>query len=112
MMSGGRTAPLNPVRVEKAALFYNWSPFFALNTLNVIGSAVTLLLLPVTSWIYAAVAVLIGAWFVFSAHRLHHDIVAGHDVTPMKLFHLSNAYLCALFAAIAVDAAVGLPVLF
>ena len=45
MMSGGRTAPLNPVRVEKAALFYNWSPFFALNTLNVIGSAVTLLLL-------------------------------------------------------------------
>jgi protoheme IX farnesyltransferase len=29
----------------------------------------------------------------------------------MKLFHLSNLYLCALFIAIAVDAAVGLPVL-
>ena len=30
---------------------------------------------------------------------------------PMTLFHLSNMYLCGLFAAIAVDAAVGLPVL-
>ena len=29
----------------------------------------------------------------------------------MKLFHLSNMYLCGLFVAIAVDAAVGLPVL-
>jgi len=29
----------------------------------------------------------------------------------MKLFHLSNMYLCGLFAAIAVDAVVGLPVL-
>ena len=29
----------------------------------------------------------------------------------MRLFHLSNVYLCVLFAAIAVDAALGLPVL-
>ena len=29
----------------------------------------------------------------------------------MRLFHLSNAYLCMLFASIAVDAAIGLPVL-
>ena len=29
----------------------------------------------------------------------------------MTLFHLSNMYLCGLFAAIAVDSAVGLPVL-
>jgi protoheme IX farnesyltransferase len=29
----------------------------------------------------------------------------------MKLFHLSNMYLCGLFAAIAVDAVVGLPIL-
>ncbi len=90
-----------PLQVSRRIVAYSW-----------VMVAVTLLLLPVTSWIYAAVAVLIGAWFVYSAHRLHHDIVAGHDVTPMKLFHLSNAYLCALFAAIAVDAAVGLPVLF
>jgi protoheme IX farnesyltransferase len=30
----------------------------------------------------------------------------------MKLFHLSNAYLCGLFVAIAVDAVIGLPTLF
>jgi protoheme IX farnesyltransferase len=48
---------------------------------------------------------------VFQAHRLHAAVAAGRDVTPMKLFHLSNMYLCVLFAAIAVDAAVGLPVL-
>ena len=35
----------------------------------------------------------------------------GREVAPMRLFHLSNAYLCVLFAAIAVDAALGLPVL-
>jgi len=33
-------------------------------------------------------------------------------VVPMRLFHLSNIYLCVLFAAIAVDAALGLPLLF
>ena len=89
-----------PVQVSRRIVAYSW-----------VMGAVTLLLLPVTSWIYAAVAVLGGAWFVFSAHRLHHDVVAGVDVTPMKLFHLSNIYLCGLFAAIAVDAAIGLPVL-
>jgi protoheme IX farnesyltransferase len=40
---------------------------------------------------------------------MHVAVKAGRDVTPMKLFHLSNIYLCVLFAAIAVDAAVGLP---
>nr|WP_255425862.1 heme o synthase [Pseudonocardia petroleophila] len=89
-----------PVQVSRRIVAYSWVMF-----------VVTLALLPVTSWIYAAVAVLGGAWFVFSAHRLHHDIVAGDEISPMKLFHLSNMYLCLLFAAIAVDAAIGLPVL-
>ena len=71
----------------------------------------SLLLVPATSWIYAVVAVAGGAYFLLRAHRLHAGIVAGHEVVPMKLFHLSNMYLCGLFAAIAVDAAVGLPVL-
>lgn len=71
----------------------------------------SLLLLPVTSWIYATVAVAGGLYFVAMAHRLHAGVVAGRDVKPMKLFHLSNMYLCGLFAAIAVDAAIGLPVL-
>ncbi|MGH3589185.1 MAG: heme o synthase, partial [Pseudonocardia sp.] len=73
--------------------------------------AATLLLIGATSWIYATVAVLAGTWFVYQAHRLHHGVTAGREVSPMKLFHLSNIYLCGLFAAIAVDAAIGLPVL-
>jgi protoheme IX farnesyltransferase len=89
-----------PVQVSRRILAYSW-----------VMAAWTLLLVPATSWIYAAVAVLGGAWFVFQAHRLHAAVAAGRDVTPMKLFHLSNMYLCVLFAAIAVDAAVGLPVL-
>jgi heme o synthase len=89
-----------PVQVSRRIVAYSW-----------VMAAWTLLLVPATSWVYAAVAVLGGAWFVFQAHRLHAAVAAGRDVTPMKLFHLSNMYLCVLFAAIAVDAAVGLPVL-
>jgi heme o synthase len=89
-----------PVQVSLRIVAYSW-----------VMAAWTLLLLPVTSWIYGAVAVLGGAWFVLQAHRMHSAIVAGRDVVPMRLFHLSNAYLCVLFAAIAVDAAIGLPVL-
>jgi protoheme IX farnesyltransferase len=89
-----------PVQVSRRIVVYSW-----------VMAAWTLLLLPVTSWVYAAVAVLGGTWFVLQAHRLHAGVVAGRAVLPMRLFHLSNAYLCVLFAAIAVDAAIGLPVL-
>nr|WP_312858303.1 heme o synthase [Pseudonocardia pini] len=69
----------------------------------------TLLLAPVTSWIYVAFALVAGAYFVVMAHRLHTGVKAGREVSPMRLFHLSNLYLCGLFLAIAVDAAIGLP---
>ena len=72
----------------------------------------SLLLVPATSWVYAAVAVLGGAFFVLRAQLLHNAVVRGAEVVPMRLFHLSNIYLCVLFAAIAVDAALGLPLLF
>ena len=89
-----------PVQVSRRIVAYSW-----------VMAAWTLLLAPVTSWIYVAVALAGGAFFVFRAHRLHHEVAAGHEPEPMKLFHLSNMYLCGLFLAIAVDAAVGLPVL-
>ncbi len=89
-----------PAQVSRRIVAYSW-----------VMAAVTLLLIPATSWIYATAAVLGGAWFVAEAHRLHAGIVAGRTVTPMALFHRSNAYLCGLFVAIAVDAAIGLPVL-
>jgi protoheme IX farnesyltransferase len=71
----------------------------------------SLLLVPATSWIYLAVALGGGAWFIAAAHRLHAAVRAGEPAQPMRLFHLSNTYLCVLFLAIAVDAALGLPVL-
>ncbi len=89
-----------PVQVSRRIVAYSW-----------VMAAWTFLLLPATSWIYATVAVLGGAYFVYKAHRLHHEVAGGHEPKPMKLFHLSNMYLCVLFLAIAVDAAVGLPVL-
>jgi protoheme IX farnesyltransferase len=89
-----------PVQVSRRIVVYAW-----------VMAVWSLLLLPATSWIYAAAAVAGGAWFLGRAHRLHAGVAAGREVAPMKLFHLSNLYLCGLFAAIAVDAAVGLPVL-
>jgi protoheme IX farnesyltransferase len=50
-----------------------------------------------------------GAYFVLRAQLLHRAVVRGAETKPMTLFHLSNMYLCVLFAAVAVDAAVGLP---
>ena len=90
-----------PAQVSRRIVYYSW-----------VMVAATLALLPVTSWIYAAAALLGGAWFLAQAHRLHAAVVAGRSVSSMALFHRSNAYLCGLFVAIAVDAAVGLPVLF
>jgi protoheme IX farnesyltransferase len=89
-----------PEQVSRRIVVYSW-----------VMAAWSLLLLPATSWIYGVVAALGGTWFVLQAHRLHRGVLAGVETRPMRLFHLSNAYLCALFAAVAVDAAIGLPVL-
>ncbi len=89
-----------PVQVSRRILAYSWTM-----------ALWSLLLVPVTSWVYLGAAVLGGGWFVAMAHRLHARIVAGEPARPMRLFHLSNTYLCGLFLAIAVDAALGLPVL-
>jgi protoheme IX farnesyltransferase len=89
-----------PAQVSIRIVFYSW-----------LMAAWSLLLVPVTSWVYAAVAVLAGGWFVVMAHRLHAAVRAGQPAKPMRLFHLSNTYLCGLFVAVAVDAALGLPAL-
>jgi protoheme IX farnesyltransferase len=89
-----------PAQVSIRIVVYSW-----------LMAAWSLLLVPVTSWVYAAVAVLAGGWFVVMAHRLHATVRAGGAARPMRLFHLSNTYLCGLFITVAVDAALGLPVL-
>jgi heme o synthase len=66
--------------------------------------AVTLALTPYAGWVYGACAVGLGAWFLAEAHRLQARVAAGEAAAPMRLFHLSIAYLTLLFAAVAVTA--------
>jgi protoheme IX farnesyltransferase len=79
--------------------------------------AATLVLIPYAGWIYGVFAVALGVWFLAEAHRLDAritaadsapadspDAPAGSSPAPMRLFHLSIAYLTLLFAAVAVTA--------
>ncbi|MER6766544.1 MULTISPECIES: heme o synthase [Amycolatopsis] len=97
--------PMLPVvataeHVARQIVIYSW-----------VMVAWTLLLLPVTSWLYATFAILAGGWFLFYAHRLQAAVHRGEETKPMALFHRSNTYLMIVFVALAVDSAIGLPVL-
>ena len=67
--------------------------------------AATLLLIPVAQmgWLYTAVAVIAGAYFLVESHRLYSRALHHEDPKPMKLFHLSNGYLSLIFLVIAID---------
>jgi heme o synthase len=71
--------------------------------------AVSLLLLPAAGmgWIYLCAAVILGALFLHLALRLRAD--AGNGRAAIGLFRYSISYLTLLFAAVAVDALVRLP---
>jgi protoheme IX farnesyltransferase len=83
----------------------------------------TLALVPYAGWIYGTAALGLGGWFLAAAHRLHAQVRADADARalsgtgarpvvvtttgrplPMRLFHLSIAYLTLLFAAVAITA--------
>jgi heme o synthase len=68
--------------------------------------AATLLLTPYAGWVYGLCAVGLGGWFLAEAHRLRAGIASSEAgaPAPMRLFHLSIAYLTLLFAAVAVTA--------
>lgn len=89
-----------PTYVSRQILAYSW--------LMVLW---TLLLAPAAGWLYAVFAVLSGAWFLWLAHRLHTATKRGERTKPMRLFHMSNTYLMIVCVALAVDSALGLPVL-
>jgi protoheme IX farnesyltransferase len=72
----------------------------------------TLALAPATGWLYFAVAVLAGVWFLVMAHQLYAGVRRGEPVKPLRLFLQSNNYLAAVFCALAVDSALALPTLF
>ncbi|RAV33128.1 heme o synthase [Corynebacterium heidelbergense] len=86
-----------PLEVTRQILAYTWATVLT-----------SLVLLPAAGWVYAVVAVLAGAWFVWKAHALHRGVKAGTPVKPMQLFFLSNNYLSILFVALSVDAVLGL----
>lgn len=95
--------PMLPVvaterQVSARILVYSWAT---------VGC--TLLLIPVTGWVYVGFAALAGAVLLVVAQKLHSAVRRGAHYNPMTLFHLSNSYLAALFIALAVDAATGLP---
>jgi protoheme IX farnesyltransferase len=98
--------PMLPVvaterQVTERILIYSWLMVLA-----------TLALTPVAGWLYAAVALLAGAWFLVMAHQLHAGVRRGEPVQPLRLFLQSNNYLAVLFCALAVDSAIALPTLF
>ena len=78
--------------------------------------AATLALVPYAGWIYGVFAAGLGAWFLAEAHALNTRVAAAAAApaapaaarrtspAPMRLFHLSIAYLTLLFAAVAVTA--------
>ncbi len=88
-------------QVTKQILIYTWLTVLA-----------TLALALATGWLYAAVAVVAGGWFLAMAHQLYAGVRAGEPVKPLRLFLQSNNYLAVVFCALAVDSAIALPTLF
>ncbi|HEX9066159.1 MAG TPA: heme o synthase [Streptosporangiaceae bacterium] len=82
-----------PAVVARKIVVYSW-----------IMVATTLILVPYAGWIYGAVAVGLGGWFLAEAHRMRGRIATGQAAAPMRLFHLSIGYLTFLFMAVAVTA--------
>jgi protoheme IX farnesyltransferase len=68
--------------------------------------AATLALAPYAGWLYTIAAACLGAWFLVEARRLDAQVRAGgaDRPFPMRLFHLSIAYLTLLFAVVAIAA--------
>ena len=72
----------------------------------------TLALALATGWLYAAVALVAGVWFLVMAHQLYSGVKRGEPVKPLRLFLQSNNYLAVVFCALAVDSALALPMVF
>ena len=95
--------PMLPViateqHVTKQILLYTWATVLA-----------TLVIVPAAGIVYAVVAVLAGAWFLFVAHQLYNSVRGGASVKPLKLFLQSNNYLALVCLGLAVDSVLALP---
>jgi protoheme IX farnesyltransferase len=98
----------SPAAVARKILWYSYAMV-----------AATLALVPYAGWVYGVIAAGLGAWFLAEAHRLNARVAAADPEVPappeapapreqrpapMRLFHLSIAYLTLLFAAVALTA--------
>ena len=101
----------SPAAVARKILWYSYAMV-----------AATLALVPFAGWIYGVLAAALGAWFLVEAHGLDTRVRAAQAMesttegapetaaegapspAPMRLFHLSIAYLTLLFAGVAVTA--------
>lgn len=88
------------IQVTRQMVFYTWATVLS-----------TLILCLATSWIYAAVALAAGGWFIFVVHRLYRSTLRGEEVTPLKVFLQSNEYLAIVFCGLAIDSVIGFPTL-
>jgi protoheme IX farnesyltransferase len=97
--------PMLPVvaterQVTKQILIYTWLTVLA-----------TMVLALAAGWLYTAVAVVAGVWFLTMAHQLYARVRAGEPVKPLRLFLQSNNYLAVVCCALAVDSVIALPTL-
>src|SRR5690606_19752429 len=95
--------PMLPViateqHVTKQIVLYTWATVIA-----------TLVIVPAAGVIYAAVALLAGAWFLIVAHQLYNSVRGGASVKPLKLFLQSNNYLAVVCLGLAIDSVLALP---
>ncbi|WP_026378305.1 heme o synthase [Agromyces italicus] len=67
--------------------------------------ACSLLLIPIADMglVYSTVAIVTGVWFIYETHRLYNLAIRHEQVSPMRVFHGSIAYLSLLFLAVGVD---------
>jgi protoheme IX farnesyltransferase len=74
----------------------------------------SLLLVPIAPMgvLYAVVASLSGAWFLYEAHRLYAQAIRDGEIKPMRVFHASISYLTLVFIAVGLDPLLFIPIPF
>jgi protoheme IX farnesyltransferase len=74
----------------------------------------SLLLVPIAPMgiLYAVVATVSGAWFLFEAHRMYARAIGKGEIKPMRVFHASITYLTLVFIAVGLDPLLFFPIPF
>ena len=88
---------VSSAEVARQIVIYSWV---------MVGTSLLLWPVTPTGWFYPAMAIALGIVFLIEAYDLQSRARETEDLSvikPMRLFHLSNAYLALLFVAAAVD---------